>query len=77
MNDETSGINNNIMTLDIEVTSLGIREVTLNDDGTEPITPEERSAAAIKVFDVEMKLGLIFLLELRMKVQELRVFLCQ
>ena len=50
--------------------------VTLNDDGTEPITPEERSAAASKFLMSEMKLGLIFLLELRMKVQELRAFLC-
>jgi len=58
MNDETSGINNNIMTLDIEVTSLGVRVVTLNDDGTEPITPEERSAAAIKVFDVRNETGI-------------------
>ncbi len=58
MNDENSGINNNIMTLDIEVTSLGVRVVTLNDDGTEPISPEERSAAAIKVFDVRNETGI-------------------
>ena len=58
MNDENSGINNNIMTLDIEVTSLGVRVVTLNDDGSEPITPEERSAAAIKAFDVRNETGI-------------------
>ncbi len=58
MNDESSGINNNIMTLDIEVTSLGVRVVTLNDDGSEPVSPEERSAAAIKVFDVRNETGI-------------------
>ena len=58
MNDETSGINNNVMTLDIEVTSLGVRVVTLNDDGSEPVSSEDRSAAAIKIFDVRNETGI-------------------
>ena len=58
MNDESSGINNNVKTLDIEVTSLGVRVVTLNDDGSEPVSPEDRSAAAIKVFDVRNETGI-------------------
>ena len=58
MNDESSGIDNNIITTDIEVTSLGVRVVALNDDGTEPITAGERSASAIKVFDVRNETGI-------------------
>jgi uncharacterized membrane protein len=58
MNDESSGIDNNIITSNIEVTSLGVRVVALNDDGSEPVTPEDRSASAIKIFDVRNETGI-------------------
>ena len=51
MNDEISGIDNNVITQDIEVTSLGVRVVVLNDDGSQPSTPSERESSAVKVFD--------------------------
>ena len=58
MNDESTGIDNNIISIDIEVTSLGVRVVALNDDSSEPITPEDRAASAIKVFDVRNETGI-------------------
>lgn len=58
MNDESSGIDNNIITMDIEVTSLGVRVIALNDDGTEPITTEDRTSSAIKIFDVRNETGI-------------------
>lgn len=58
MNDEISGVDNNIITQDIEVTSLGVRVLVLNEDGTQPNTPSERDAAAIKTFDVRTQTGI-------------------
>ena len=52
MNDESSGINNNILEIDIEVTALGVRVVPLDDSGNLPSTDAERQQAAIKSFDV-------------------------
>ena len=52
MNDETSGTNNNILEIDIEVTTLGVRVIPLNDDGSVPISEVERQLAAVKTFDV-------------------------
>ena len=36
MNDESSGINNNILEIDIEVTAIGVRVVPLDDSGNLP-----------------------------------------
>ena len=58
MNDESSGIDNNIISTDIEVTSLGVRVVVLNQDGSEPITAEDRSDSAIQIFDVRNQTGI-------------------
>ena len=58
MNDESTGIDNNIIFMDIEVTSLGVRVMALNGDGSEPITSEDRAASAIRVFDVRNETGL-------------------
>ncbi|RJU84379.1 MAG: hypothetical protein DWB99_00475 [Candidatus Poseidoniales archaeon] len=58
MNDESSGIDNNIITTDIEVTSLGVRVIALNEDGSEPVSPEDRAASAIKIFDVRNETGI-------------------
>ena len=52
MNDESSGVNNNIIEVDIEVTALGVRVVPLNDDGSVPSLEVDRQQAAIKNFDV-------------------------
>ena len=52
MNDESSGVNNNIIQIDIEVTALGVRVVPLNADGSVPTLEEDRQQAAIKNFDV-------------------------
>lgn len=58
MNDGTTGIDNNIWEQDIEVTALGVRVVVLNDDGTVPVTSEDREAAAIRTFDVRNQTGI-------------------
>ena len=52
MNDESSGVNNNIIQVDVEVTALGVRVVALNDDGSVPVLEVDRQQAAIKNFDV-------------------------
>ena len=52
MNDETSGTNNNILEIDIEVTALGVRVIPLDDEGNVPISEAERQQAAVKTFDV-------------------------
>ena len=52
MNDESSGVNNNIIQVDIEVTALGVRVVPLNNDGSMPVLEVDRQQAAIKNFDV-------------------------
>jgi hypothetical protein len=55
MNDESSGVNNNIIQVDIEVTALGVRVVPLNNDGSMPVLEVDRQQAAIKNFDVRNK----------------------
>lgn len=52
MNDESSGINNNILEIDIEVTALGVRVIPLDESGNVPISEADRQNAAIKDFDV-------------------------
>ncbi len=52
MNDESSGINNNILEIDIEVTALGVRVIPLDESGNLPATEAERQQAAINSFDV-------------------------
>ena len=52
MNDESSGINNNILEIDIEVTALGVRVIPLDESGNLPTTDADRQQAAINVFDV-------------------------
>ena len=52
MNDELNGINNNIATLDIEVTALGVRVYPIQSDGTLPTSEVEKTAALTKNFDV-------------------------
>ena len=52
MNDESSGINNNILEIDIEVTALGVRVIPLDESGNVPSSEADRQNAAVKVFDV-------------------------
>ena len=52
MNDESSGINNNILEIDIEVTALGVRVIPLDESGNVPVSEADRQNAAIKDFDV-------------------------
>ena len=52
MNDELNGVNNNIATLDIEVTALGVRVFPIQSDGTLPTSEVEKTAALTKNFDV-------------------------
>ena len=52
MNDELNGVNNNIATLDIEVTALGVRVFPIKSDGTLPTSEVEKTAALTKNFDV-------------------------
>ena len=52
MNDESSGINNNVLEIEIEVTALGVRVIPLDGEGNIPTSEEDRQQAAINVFDV-------------------------
>ena len=58
MNDESSGTNNNIFIKDIEVAALGIRVVALNDDGSIPVSEQDKQLAASKNFDVKNDTGI-------------------
>ena len=52
MNDETSGVNNNILEIDVEVTALGVRVIPLDGEGNVPTSEVERQQAAVNIFDV-------------------------
>ena len=52
MNDESSGINNNVLEIDIEVTALGVRVIPLDESGNLPASEADRQQAAINSFDV-------------------------
>ena len=52
MNDESSGINNNVLEIEIEVTALGVRVIPLDGEGNIPTSEEDRQQAAINIFDV-------------------------
>ena len=52
MNDESSGINNNILEIDIEVTALGVRVIPIDSEGIVPVSEADRQQAAVKTFDV-------------------------
>jgi hypothetical protein len=51
LNDGNSGYDNNIKQITINVSALGVRIIPLLDDGSEPTTPEQNSAAAMKLFE--------------------------
>ena len=55
MNDESNGVNNNILQIDIEVTALGVRVIPLDEDDNVPSSEADRQAAAINNFDVRNK----------------------
>ncbi|MGB1578593.1 MAG: S8 family serine peptidase [Candidatus Poseidoniaceae archaeon] len=52
LNDAQQGTDNNVFTLDVEVSALGVRVIPYGDDGTLPSTSQERESAAIHDFDV-------------------------
>jgi uncharacterized membrane protein len=52
MNDESSGTNNNILEIDIEVTALGVRVIPIDSEGNVPVSEADRQQAAVKTFDV-------------------------
>jgi len=52
LNDAQTGTDNNVFTLDVEVSALGVRVIPYGDDGTLPSTSQERESAAIHDFDV-------------------------
>lgn len=58
LNDGVSGINNNILEIDIEVTAQGLRVIFLQPDGTIPMDSSDRQAAANVDMDVRNETGL-------------------
>ena len=58
MNDGTVGTNNNVWTQDVEVMALGVRVVVNNEDGTVPVTSEQRTANAMMTLDVRNDSGI-------------------
>ncbi|MDC0055563.1 S8 family serine peptidase [Deltaproteobacteria bacterium] len=51
LNDGNSGYDNNVKQITINVSALGVRLIPLLDDGSEPTTPEQNSAAVMKSFE--------------------------
>jgi len=58
LNDGVSGINNNILEIDIEVTAQGLRVIFLQPDGTIPMDSNDRQEAANVDMDVRNETGL-------------------
>ena len=58
LNDANSGVDNNVLELDIEVTAQGLRVIFLNEDGSIPQTPTDRQSAAEVEMDVRNDTGL-------------------
>ena len=58
INDGVNGIDNNVWEQDIEVTALGVRVVALDSMGNAPVSPEDRAASAVHVFDVWNQTGM-------------------
>ncbi|MEC7150905.1 MAG: S8 family serine peptidase [Candidatus Thermoplasmatota archaeon] len=52
LNDAQQGVDNNVFTLDVEVSALGVRVIPYADDGSLPTTSQEREAASNHDFDV-------------------------
>ena len=52
LNDGQHGTDNNVFTLDVEVSALGVRVIPYAEDGSLPATSQEREAAAMHDFDV-------------------------
>ncbi|MBT6972647.1 MAG: S8 family serine peptidase, partial [Euryarchaeota archaeon] len=53
LNDGNSGYDNNVKQITINVSALGVRIIPLLEDGSEPTTAEQSSAAAMKSFDAK------------------------
>jgi len=51
LNDQSTGIDNNILRYDINVTAIGVRITTHSEDGSIPQTPEAVAAARNRVLD--------------------------
>ena len=51
MNDEVDGVNNNVLTLDINVTAIGVRITAHEQDGSVPTEPADIEAARSLVLD--------------------------
>ena len=58
MNDASNGIDNNVWEQEVEVMALGVRVVVENEDGSLPMTAEERAANAQMVLDVRNDSGI-------------------
>ena len=58
MNDAVNGLDNNILTQDVEVKALGVRVVVENEDGSIPTSPEDRASNALMVLDVQNDSGI-------------------
>lgn len=52
LNDALVGTDNNVFTIDVEVSALGVRVIAYDDDGNLPSTSQERDAAAVHDLDV-------------------------
>ena len=58
LNDAVSGIDNNVIDLDIDVTAQGLRVIFQSPDGSIPVTSQERESAASVTMDVRNETGL-------------------
>ena len=65
LNDELSGINNNIQELDVYVSQVGVRLTPLLEDGSLPSNPSEIVESKVRQIDPSVSSSVIFQLELR------------
>ena len=64
MNDETSGLDNNQVQIDVYVSQVGVRLTPLLSDGSYPSTPSELDQSRVRYLDPSVSSSVTFDLEL-------------
>jgi len=65
LNDESTGIDNNIIEIDVYVSQVGVRLTPLLEDGSLPSNPSEIDQSRVRHLDPSISSSVIFQLELR------------
>lgn len=65
LNDDLTGINNNIIEIDVYVSQVGVRLTPLLEDGSFPSNPSQIDQSKVRYLDPSISSSVIFQLELR------------